>query len=248
MLGTRGPARDVTISCTSNTPSKNFGMSEGLFSYIVDSIREPEDLKELRQVTQERYPKAPTMAVGPDQGAFLNWLVETMGATRAIEVGVFTGYSSVCIGLAVRRNAERLSSGSRGTLLALDRDEQAMEIASEYWEKFGLNGTVQALYGDGLASLEEVLAKEGEGSFDFAFVDANKRGYMAYYELLLRLVRVGGVIALDNTLWYGKVADDSVQDKTTVSLRELNHFLKQDERVSMSLVAIGDGITLCTVR
>jgi len=228
-------------------------MPEQLFSYIVDHIREPDDLRELRQVTLERYPKAPTMAVGPDQGAFLGWLVETMGATRAIEVGVFTGYSSVCIGLAVQRNADRLFSpgdtpggDSRGLLLALDRDERTMEIASEYWDRFGLMGTVQALHGDGMACLEGVLSREGEGTFDFAFVDANKRGYMAYYELLLRLVRVGGVIALDNTLWYGKVADETVTDKTTESLRALNRFLKDDERVSMSLLAIGDGITLCT--
>lgn len=224
-------------------------MPERLFAYIVDHIREPDDLTELRRVTLERYPKAPTMAVGPDQGAFLGWLVETMGATRAIEVGVFTGYSSVCIGLAVKRNADRLlSSGGRGMLLALDRDERTMEIASGYWERFGLTGTVQALQGDGLESLEGVLAREGEGTFDFAFVDANKRGYMAYYELLLRLVRVGGVIALDNTLWYGKVADEAVSDKTTTSLRALNRFLKDDQRVSMSLLAIGDGITLCTKR
>ncbi len=248
-----GDARDQRQEAPSagaeHTPSKNFGMPERLFAYIVDHIREPDDLTELRRVTLERYPKAPTMAVGPDQGAFLGWLVETMGATRAIEVGVFTGYSSVCIGLAVKRNADRLlSSGGRGMLLALDRDERTMEIASGYWERFGLTGTVQALQGDGLESLEGVLAREGEGTFDFAFVDANKRGYMAYYELLLRLVRVGGVIALDNTLWYGKVADEAVSDKTTTSLRALNRFLKDDQRVSMSLLAIGDGITLCTKR
>ena len=239
-----------TPSVAFESPAKNFGMPEQLFAYIVDHIREPDDLTELRQVTLERYPKAPTMAVGPDQGAFLGWLVETMGATRAIEVGVFTGYSSVCIGLAVQRNADRLlpSKRDRGTLLALDRDEQTLEIASRYWDRFGLTGTVQALRGDGMESLEGVLAREGEGTFDFAFVDANKRGYMAYYELLLRLVRVGGVIALDNTLWYGKVADEAVTDKTTESLRVLNRFLRDDDRVSMSLLAIGDGITLCTKR
>jgi predicted O-methyltransferase YrrM len=223
-------------------PVKNFGMSEELFEYIVDHIREPETLKELRQTTKKRFPRAPTMAVGPDQGAFLGWLVETLQVKNAIEVGVFTGYSSICIGRSLQKNG--------GNLLALDKDPKAMDVAREYWERLGLvqDGTIKAMCGDAMESLEAVRERDGADSFDFAFVDANKRGYKAYYEILLELVRPGGVIALDNVLWYGKVSDGSVNDETTKSIRELNEFIRQDERVSMSLVPVGDGITLCTVR
>jgi len=219
---------------------RNLGMPDSLFSYIVSHSREPEGLKALREETQRLYPRCPTMAVGPDQGAFLEWLVEALGVDKAVEVGVFTGYSSVCIGLGVKKRG--------GRLYALDRDAVAMGVAEKYWGRFGLGETVVGVCGEGMAGLEEVEAREGAGSVDFAFVDADKKGYMGYYERLLGLVRVGGVIVFDNVLWYGAVAEEGVGGGVTESLRELSRFVVGDERVSACMLGVGDGMLMCTKR
>lgn len=230
--------------CSPNTNSHESvlnkrGVDRALFEYIIDHSREDDVLKELREVTAQRFPKAAKMAVGPEQGAFLGWLVDLMKVRTAIEIGVFTGYSSICI-------AKAMVPGS--TLFALDRDPVAMETAKEFWEQSGVSGIIDARCGNAHESLEELSNIYGTNSFDFAFVDANKRGYRDYYESLLPMMRVGGVIAIDNVLWYGKVADITVTDKTTESLRELNRYIREDERVTMTLVPIGDGIMLCTKR
>eukprot|EP00889_Picochlorum_renovo_P004480 jgi/Picre1/31510/NNA_006862.t1 len=136
---------------------------------------------------------------------------------------------------------------SNGRLMALDRDAEAMDVAQGFWERLDLvPGVIDARCAPAMESLVDIRKEYGDESFDFAFVDADKRGYRDYYEELLHLIRPGGVIAIDNVLWYGKVADPSVNDKTTEALRELNAFLRDDARVDMTLVPVGDGLTLCT--
>lgn len=170
----------------SKDPVNKQNVESQLFDYIVQHIREPEDLKRLRAITIERFPKAAKMAVSPEQGAFLRWLVELMGATRAIEVGVFTGYSSVCIADGIRA-ASGHSGTETCTLIALDRDSRAMETAREFWDDCGLSDLIDGRCAPALDSLEDIVAQNGPNSFDFAFIDADKRAYMKYYEILLEV-------------------------------------------------------------
>ncbi|KAL4446674.1 hypothetical protein ABPG77_007918 [Micractinium sp. CCAP 211/92] len=213
-------------------------MDDRLYGYLLEHTREPPVLASLRAATAEQFPTGARMQISPEQGAFMGWLVGTLGAKRIIEVGTFTGYSSIAMALA-------LPPGS--TLLACDRDPRAMVLAREYWGTAGVADKIDERLGPASETLDSLLADPSQhASYDFAFIDADKKGYRAYYEQLLRLVRPGGVIAVDNVLWYGKVADPEVADKNTEALRELNAFLLRDERVAFSLVPVGDGIALCT--
>lgn len=231
--------RSVTVTQAEKDPSNKASLDTDLFEYIVDHTREDNVLKEVRETTLRLFPKAAKMAVGPEQGSFLRWLVKVLKVQNAIEIGVFTGYSSICMGMVLKE--------SNGRLVALDRDAEAMDVARGFWEQLDLvPGVIDARCAPAMESLMDIKKEYGDESFDFAFVDANKRGYRDYYEELLHLVRPGGVIAIDNVLWYGKVADPSVDDKTTQALRELNDFLRDDARVDMTLVPVGDGLTLCT--
>lgn len=231
--------RSVTVPQAEKDPSNKASLDTDLFEYIVDHTREDNVLKEVRETTLRLFPKAAKMAVGPEQGSFLRWLVKVLKVQNAIEIGVFTGYSSICMGMVLKE--------SNGRLVALDRDAEAMDVARDFWERLDLvPGVIDARCAPAMESLMDIKKEYGDESFDFAFVDANKRGYRDYYEQLLHLVRPGGVIAIDNVLWYGKVADPSVDDKTTQALRELNDFLRDDARVDMTLVPVGDGLTLCT--
>lgn len=216
-------------------PNKQ-GVDDRLYSYILDHTREPAILKKIRTDTAARFPQAAHMAVSPEQGAFLSWLVGALGVRRAIELGVFTGYSSVAMALALPAD---------GRLVACDRDPAAMALAAQFWREAGVEGKVEGRVGPAIDTLQAMVAAGEEGTYDFAFVDADKRRYAEYYEMLLRLIRPGGVIAIDNVLWYGKVADPGVTDKATAALRELNAALAADPRVDVSLVPIGDGVTLC---
>lgn len=239
-----GSKSDGTIiqSSEHSHPLNKRHVDGALFEYIIDHIREDEVLQELRRTTAARFPKAAKMAVGPEQGAFLGWLVDVMRARVAIEIGVFTGYSSICIARALSRDH------SDAVLFALDRDPVAMETAREFWERAGVSDVIDARCGNAMESLNDIAKSYGENAFDFAFVDANKRGYQHYYDTLLPLMRPGGVIAIDNVLWYGKVADIDVSDATTESLRALNRYIRDDTRVTMTMLPIGDGLLLCTKR
>lgn len=150
-----------------------------MYSYIVDHTREPEVLRDLRSATAERLPHALRMQVTPEQGAFLAWLVGTLGARRVIEVGVFTGYSSIAMALAM--------NSQDGRLVACDRDEHAMATAREFWLKAGVAGVIEERLGPALATLQGLLEEGEAGTYDFAFIDADKRGYREYYELLLQV-------------------------------------------------------------
>lgn len=213
-------------------------MTEALSDYLLSvSLREPPLLARLRQETA-RDPMS-RMQIAPEQGQFMRLLAELLGVRRAIEVGVFTGYSSLCI-------AEVLPEDGR--LLACDVSERWTAVARRYWQEAGVEHKVELCIGPALHTLDARLEAGEEGAYDFAFIDADKEGYLPYFERCLRLLRPGGLVCVDNTLWDGAVADPTDQSLDTVALRAFNKALHADERISLSLVPIGDGLTLARKR
>lgn len=213
---------------------QTWGLDASLYDYYqAIAFREPEILKELRQATSQ-LPMA-NMQIAPEQGQFMALLVQLMGARKILEIGVFTGYSSLAMALALP---------PQGRILGCEISAEYAAIARRFWEKAGVSEKIDVLLGPAVTSLEQLLANGEQESFDLAFIDANKSGYEQYYELSLQLVRPGGLILIDNVLWYGKVADETIQDKATQSIRHLNAKLHQDLRISLTLVPIGDGLTL----
>ena len=209
-----------------------------LYDYLLDvSTREPAVLARLRAETAP-LPLA-NMQIGPEQGQFMGLLVELIRARRALEIGVFTGYSSLCVALALPVDGE---------LIACDVDANWTAIARRYWLEAGVASKIDLRLAPALDTLDDLLNSGNAGSFDFAFIDADKESYDAYYEHALQLMRAGGLIAIDNVLWHGAVADSSYNDSETQAIRALNEKLHGDERVSLSLVPIGDGLTLARKR
>jgi predicted O-methyltransferase YrrM len=209
-------------------------LPDSIYQYLCSvSLREPAVLAELREVTRT-LPRA-SMQLSPDEGQFLSLLIKLTGARKCLEVGVFTGYSSTCIALALP---------PEGRLLACDVNAESARIARQYWEKAGVANKIDLRLGPGIDILDALLADGQAGTFDFAFIDADKSNYLNYYERALVLVRSGGLIGIDNTLWYGKPADPAVNDPDTEAIREVNRRVHADTRVTMSLVPIGDGLTL----
>ena len=201
------------------------------------SLREPALLAELRAETA-KLPEA-TMQVPPEEGQFLALLVQAIAAKRCIEVGTFTGYSALAVALALPDD---------GRLVCCDVSEEWTAVARRYWQRAGVAGRIDLRIAPALETLDQLLAAGEAGRFDFAFIDADKPNYLAYYERSLALVRRGGIIAFDNTLWSGAVADPADQAESTRALRALNDALHRDERVSMSLLPLGDGVTLALKR
>jgi caffeoyl-CoA O-methyltransferase len=213
---------------------KTFGLDDRLYSYLLSvSLREPDILRQLREETA-RHPRA-MMQIAPEQGQFMALLVQLLGATKALEVGVFTGYSSSCVALALPPN---------GKLVACDVSEEYTAIARRYWKAAGIADKIELRLAPALETLDGLLAVGQAETFDFAFIDADKENYEGYYERSLQLVRPGGLIAIDNVLWSGRVADPRVRDSSTQALRALNEKLHQDERITLSMVPIADGLTL----
>jgi predicted O-methyltransferase YrrM len=218
--------------------ARSVGLSDNVYKYLVDhSVREHPVLAELRAETA-KLPHA-GMQIGPDQGQFMALLAKLIGARRCIEVGVFTGYSSLAVALALPPD---------GRIVACDVSEEWTAIARRYWERAGVAGKIDLRLGRATATLDQLLATEGEGSFDFAFIDADKTAYRDYFERCLRLLHPNGLIAIDNTLWSGDVADPSNTKPDTVALRALNDALHHDERVDIALLPLGDGVTLARKR
>jgi predicted O-methyltransferase YrrM len=201
------------------------------------SLREPELLRQLREETSARDDSI--MQVAPEQGQFLGMLVRLIGATRALEVGVFTGLSSLHIAMAMPPD---------GRLTACDVNAETTAMARRYWRAAGVEDKIDLRLAPAVETLDALLAEGAAGTFDFAFVDADKENYQHYYERALKLLRPGGLAAFDNVLWHGKVIDEAVQDKDTRAIREFNANLHVDQRVWLSLVAMGDGLTLALKR
>jgi predicted O-methyltransferase YrrM len=218
--------------------NRRLSVTDDIHQYILEhSVREPEVLTRLRNVTHVM-PDA-NMQIGPEQGQFMVMLAKLIGAKRCIEVGVFTGYSSLALALALPED---------GRIVACDVNDKWTDIARQFWREAGVEKKIELRLQPAQKTLDELLADGGEGAYDFAFIDADKTGYAGYYEQLLKLLRAGGLIVVDNTLWSGKVADESVNDPDTVALRALNSKVHTDERVDVSLVPIGDGVTLIRKR
>ena len=218
--------------------SKTLNLSPQLYDYLLaHSLREAPVLRELREETAPL--KHGGMQISPDQGQFMALLVKLMGAKRTIEVGVFTGYSSLSVALALPDD---------GRIVACDLNEEWTEIARRYWEKAGVAHKIDLRLAAASRTLEQLLREGGAGAYDFAFIDADKGNYLQYYEQCLALVRRGGLIAIDNTLWSGAVADPSAEDEDTVAIRALNDMLHRDSRIALSMLPVGDGLSLALKR
>jgi caffeoyl-CoA O-methyltransferase len=209
-------------------------LPEPLEKYLFDVLSPRTPVQErLRQETQT-HPRA-SMQIGPDQGLLLGLLVRMLDARRVVEVGTFTGYSALAM-------ARALPPGGR--VLCCDVSEEYTAVARRYWKEAGVEDRIDLRLGPASATLARLLADEGPGSQDLAFIDADKTGYDAYYEACLQLLRPGGVIAIDNVLWSGRVADPAVKDADTVALRALNLKIRDDARVDAVVLTVGDGLTL----
>lgn len=217
---------------------KSIGLDERLYQYLLDtSLREAPALARLREETAA-HPHA-GMQISPEQGQFMQLLLRLLGARRVVEVGVFTGYSSLAMALALPED---------GLVLACDVSEAYTAIARRHWQAAGVAAKIELVLAPARETLEARIAAGEAGRYDFAFIDADKTGYLDYYERLLTLLRPGGLIAVDNTLWDGAVADPADSSRDTVALREFNARLHRDERIDLSLVPIGDGLTLARKR
>jgi caffeoyl-CoA O-methyltransferase len=218
--------------------NKTIQLTDALYDYVVSvSLREPPLLKRLRDETA-RDPKA-NMQIAPEQGQFMMLLTQMIGAKKAIEIGVFTGYSALCVALTLPED---------GQLIACDVSKEWTAVAQRYWQEAGVSHKVSLHLAPALETLEKLLTDGQAGTFDFVFIDADKTGYNAYYERSLQLVRSGGLIVFDNMLQNGRVIDLNNQEENTLAIRELNIKLHRDERISLSLLPIADGLTLALKR
>lgn len=218
--------------------NRTLTLTDGLYDYLLaHSVQEPESLQALRQETAQ-HPMA-QMQIAPEQGQFMALLIQLMGAKKALEVGVFTGYSALWVALALP---------PEGRLIACDVNRDYTAIAQRYWEQAGVAQKIDLRLAPATETLAHLIAEGQQDSVDFAFIDADKSNYAVYYEQVLQLVRPGGLIAIDNVLWSGRVADPNITDNRTQVLRRLNAALAADPRIRLSLVPIGDGLTLALKR
>lgn len=217
---------------------RTIDMTDPLYDYLLaNSLREPALFARLREETNTL--PAGRMQISPEQGQFMRLLIELMGARKAIEVGTFTGYSSLSVATALPAD---------GHLWCCDVSEDFTNVARRYWKEAGLEKKITLTLAPATETLPRLIAQGHAGSFDFAFIDADKANYDSYYESLLTLLRPGGLIAVDNVLWSGAVARPEKTDADTVAIRALNAKIHKDERVTMALLPIGDGLTLARKR
>jgi caffeoyl-CoA O-methyltransferase len=213
---------------------ESINLSGPLQAYVRSvGMREDADLAALREETAH-HPWA-GMQISPEQGQLMALLVRLLGARKTLEVGVFTGYSAMVVAKAL---------GPKGKVVALDINEEFTAIARRHWAKAGIADRIDLRLQPATESLEALAAGGESNTFDFAFIDADKGNYDAYYEYALQLVRRGGLIAIDNVLWQGKVIDSTDQTVDTVAIRAINQKIHDDRRVEASMVPIGDGLTL----
>jgi predicted O-methyltransferase YrrM len=218
--------------------SRTLNLTPQVYEYLLaHSLREHEVLRELRAATEPM--EHGGMQISPEQGQLMALLVRAIGARLTLEVGVFTGYSALCVALALP---------PEGRIVACDLSEEWTAIARRHWEKAGVAHKIDLRLAAAGRTLERLVAEGGAGRYDFAFIDADKTHYREYYERCLTLLRAGGLIAIDNTLWSGAVADPAAQDADTRALRELNEAVHQDTRIELAMLPIGDGLTLALKR
>jgi predicted O-methyltransferase YrrM len=214
--------------------NKTLGLEKSLYDYLQSvSLREPEILAQLREETAQH--SMSRMQIAPEQGQLMALLVQLMGAKKTLDIGVFTGYSSLVVALALP---------PEGKVFACDVSEEYTAIARRYWQQAGVTDKIELHIAPALETLDSLIVAGHGNTFDFAFIDADKSNYDHYYERTLQLVRPGGLIAIDNVLWSGRVADPQHQDNRTNKIRAFNKKLYDDPRIILSLVPIADGLTL----
>ena len=215
--------------------NRSIGLDDRLYHYLLSvSLREADILRQLREETAA-IPQA-GMQISPEQGPFMALLVQLTGACKVLEIGVFTGYSSLAVALALPK---------QGMITALDISEEWTAIAKRYWESAGVANKIDLRIGPAINSLDDLIAEgHAVGTYDFAFIDADKENYDHYYERALQLLRPGGLLLIDNVLWGGSVADETIVDADTTAIRALNRRIFADQRVFVSLLPVADGITL----
>ncbi|MAS40843.1 MAG: SAM-dependent methyltransferase [Porticoccaceae bacterium] len=219
--------------------NQSISLTPELYDYLLGvSLRESAVLRDLRARTAE-LPDS-NMQIAPEQGQFMALLARLTGARRAIEVGVYTGYSALCVAAVLPPD---------GRLVGCDLSAEYTDIAREYWRRAGVAERIDLRLAPAAETLSALLDDEDAGgSFDFAFIDADKTGYAGYYEQCLRLLRPGGLIVVDNVLWNGRVLEGVTADEDTRAIQAFNRALRDDDRVDLSLVPIGDGLTLARKR
>jgi predicted O-methyltransferase YrrM len=218
--------------------ARTIGLNDELHDYLLSvTLRDQEIFRRLREETARH--EAGGMQISPEQGQFMQLLVKLIGAKRALEIGVFTGYSSLNVALALPPDGE---------LVACDVSDEYTAVARRYWHEAGVAGKITLHLGPAVATLQRFLEKGQQNSFDFAFIDADKENYDTYYEQALQLVRPGGLIAIDNVLWGGNLMKEPLEDESARRIAALNKKLHRDERIDLSLVPIGDGLTLARKR
>ncbi|MEM7224653.1 MAG: class I SAM-dependent methyltransferase [Pseudomonadota bacterium] len=218
--------------------SRTINLTDALYDHLLEvSLREPEILARLREETAAH--PASMMQISPEQGQFMTLVVELIGARRVLEIGTFTGYSALAMAHALPDD---------GQLIACDISEEFTSIARRYWAESDHGHKIELRLAPALETLEAMLEDGHHESFDLVFIDADKENYAAYAEHALALLRQGGLMMVDNVLWGGKVADHDHQDDDTRAIRALNKLLHQEERVTLSMIPMGDGITLARKR
>ena len=218
--------------------SRTIVLNDALYEYLLSvSLREPDVLCRLREETA-KMPQH-NMQISPEQGQFMALLVELTGARKCLEVGTFTGYSTLSVALALPED---------GQIVACDISEEFTSRAKPYWQEAGVAGKIDLRLGPALETLDALIADGESGAFDFAFIDADKVNYQGYFQRALDLIRRGGLILVDNVLWSGAVVDPARDDEDTEAIRAFNQARAGDPRISLSLVPIGDGLTLARKR
>jgi len=213
-------------------------MTDLLYDYLLSVNRPLPDVFTRLRAETSQLPMA-RMQISVEQGRFMELVTQLILAKKVLEVGVFTGYSALVVAQALPEE---------GTLIACDVSEEWTSIGRRYWQEAGVAHKIDLRIAPALQTLDGLLADGHVGTFDFAFIDADKTNYDAYYERILQLLRPYGLIAIDNMLWGGQVADETVQDEDTVALRALNAKLRDDPRVTLSVLPVGDGLTLALKR
>ncbi len=218
--------------------NRTYQLGEDLHRHLVETtVRDRDVLQRLRARTATM--AEADMQIAPEQGQFMQFLIKAIGARRCLEVGTFTGYSALVVALALPED---------GRLIACDVSDEYTSVGRPFWQEAGVAHKIDLRLGPGMDSLRALLDDGQANSFDFAFIDADKPNYPHYYDLCVELVRPGGVIGIDNTLWGGRIADTTRQDESTKVIRSLNERIRNDQRVEMSLVPIGDGLMLACKR
>jgi predicted O-methyltransferase YrrM len=219
--------------------SETLFLSDDLYAYMkAVSLREPDILSRLREETS--HDPLHMMQISPEQGQFMSLLVKLMAAERTIEIGVYTGYSSLCVALAMPE---------QGKMVACDVSEAWTSVARRYWKEAGVASKIDLRLAPAIQTLDRLLNRKNKyGAYDFAFIDADKESYDIYYERCLELLRPGGLMAIDNVFWGGDVANPEISDEETIAIRTLNKKIQADDRVDMSMMPIGDGLMLVRKR